>query len=51
MNDKDNRAYYNRTHFFGTEDIKEYEDFLDELDNLEIENDDDEDDFDLTENF
>lgn len=47
----ENCKYYNRTHFFGTEDIKEYEDFLDELDNLEIDLDDDDEYFDLTENF
>lgn len=43
---KENREYYNRTHYFGCEDTKEFEDILDEL-----EDDDDNDDFLLTEDF
>lgn len=37
----DNKNYYNRVHFFGTEDIKEFEDLLDELDELDDDDNDD----------
>ncbi len=44
--DKENKEFYNRTHFFGCENTKEFKDILDELDD-----DDDNDDFLLTEDF
>lgn len=44
--DQENKKFYNRTHFFGTEDLEEFEAYLDELDE-----DDDEDDILICENF
>lgn len=51
-NDKENRKYYNRLHYFGFEENEEFEDFLDEkeFETLDDE-DDDNDDFLLTEDF
>lgn len=51
--DKDNKKFYNRTHFFGAEDLndlKEFEAMLDEMDDDDDE-DDDEDDILISENF
>lgn len=47
MNDNENRAYYNRTHYFGLEGIQDFEDFLDDLEN----EDDDEDENEAFEDF
>jgi hypothetical protein len=45
-NDEENKKFYNRMHFFGFEEEKEFEALLDEMDE-----DDDEDDILICENF
>lgn len=42
MNDNENRAYYNRTHYFGGEGMSDFEDLLDELENDKEDDDEDE---------
>lgn len=56
---EDNCKYYNRFHFFGAEDRREFEDFIAEQvtpkgwDKVEtsVEDEDEDEYFDLTENF